>query len=397
MEFIYSGKNKAGVVLTGEVEADDIDQATEKVKRLGVTTIDKIKKKPKEILLFEPNITEKDIVIFTRQFATMIDAGLALVQCLEILEKQQENKKFKKVLKEVKTSIEKGETYSDALKQHPDVFEELYANMIEAGEAGGILDTIMGRLSAYMEKTMALKKKVKGAMVYPAVVIVISFGVIAFLMIFVIPTFVTMFDGMGMELPLPTAIVMQISDIFVNYFIYMILSIGGYAYAIKRYYKTESGQKNIDTLMLKLPVVGPLIQKVAVAKFTRTMGTLLSSGVSVIEGLEITARTAGNKVVEAAILNSINSIKEGNPVAFPLKREKIFPPMVVQMIEVGEQVGRLDMMLEKIADFYDEEVDTAVEALTSLLEPAMMVFLGISIGFIVVAMYLPIFKMASGI
>jgi len=248
-----------------------------------------------------------------------------------------------------------------------------------------------------MEKAMALKKKVKSAMVYPAVVVCIAVAVIAFLMIFVIPTFVGMFKDMGMELPLPTKLVMDTSDLFVNYFHYMLGTVIIIIFSIKKYYQTETGQIQIDTLMLKLPVFGPLIQKVAVAKFTRTLGTLLTSGVSIIDGLAITAKTAGNKVVERSIINSIDSIKEGNAICVPLRQEPIFPSMVVQMIEVGESVGRLDDMLEKIADFYDEEVDTAVEGLTALLEPMMMVFLGVSIGFIVVAMYLPIFKMASGL
>ncbi len=395
-EFKYTALSKAGKAVDGEIEGEDLQSVEALLSKQGFSDL-KVKKKPKEIALFAEKVTEKDIVVFTRQFSVMISAGLPLVQCLSLLSSQSENKTFAKTIGEIRQSVETGDTFSDALRKHPKVFDTLYGNMIEAGEVGGILDTILVRLADYMEKAMKLKAKVKSALVYPLAIVVIAVVVVAFLMIFVIPTFVSMFAEMGGSLPGPTALVMHISDLFVNHWWKMILALVVFIFVFKRFYQTEKGMLMVDTYALKAPVFGPLIRKVAVAKFTRTFGTLTSSGVPIIQALDIVARTAGQKVVENAILGTIDSIKEGQTLAAPLSRSKVFPPMVVQMIDVGEETGALDTMLEKIADFYDDEVDAAVEALTALLEPMLMVFLGVVIGFIVIAMYLPIFKMADAI
>jgi type IV pilus assembly protein PilC len=356
-----------------------------------------VRTKPKDITIpgFGGGVDEKEIVIFTRQFATMIDAGLPLVQCLEILASQQENKVFKKALVEIRQSVEGGMTFAAALKQHPKVFTSLYANMVEAGETGGILDTILNRLAAYMEKAMALKGKVKSAMIYPSTIVSVAMVVVVFLLVFVIPTFKSMFEGFGAALPLPTEIVLALSNIVRKYFLYAVAVIIAAIVGLKMWYKTAGGKLAVDSFMLKTPVFGILIRKVAVAKFTRTLGTLISSGVAILDGLDITARTAGNRVVELAVQRTRASIAEGKTIAEPLKASGVFPPMVVQMISVGEATGALDTMLGKIADFYDEEVDTAVANLTALLEPMLMVFLGIVIGGVVVAMYLPIFKLVT--
>lgn len=395
-EFKYTALTKGGKEVDGEIEAEDKESVEALLFRQGFTDL-KVKKKPKEIVLFPEKVTEKNIVVFTRQFAVMISAGLPLVQCLSLLAAQAENKTFGKTIGEIRQSVETGDTFSDALRKHPKVFDTLYSNMIEAGEVGGILDTILVRLADYREKAMKLKGKVKSAMVYPASIVVIAIVVVAFLMIFVIPTFAQMFTGMGGTLPGPTLIVMGVSGIFQHYTHYMIGFIIAFVFIFKRFYNTEKGRVMVDTAVLKVPVFGPLIRKVAVAKFTRTLGTLISSGVPIIQALDITARTAGQKVIENAILGTIESIKEGQTLSAPLTRAKVFPPMVVQMIDVGEETGALDTMLDKIADFYDDEVDAAVDALTALLEPILMVFLGVVIGFIVIAMYLPIFKMADAL
>ncbi len=384
-----------GQVQSGEIEAESEQGAIAKLKQRNISVTSVKKKFESDFLSNKKPITERDIVIFTRQFSTMVDAGLPLVQCLEILGKQADNPSFGEVIMKIKADIESGSNLSDAMRKHPKVFNSLYSNLVEAGEAGGILDTILGRLANYIEKALALKKKVKSAMVYPSAIITVAFVVVAFLMVFVIPTFATMFSGGGAELPGPTALVMGVSDFFRNQWYYII---GGpilFFIIFKKVYSTERGNIEIDRIFLKLPVMGILIRKVSTAKFSRTLGTLLASGVPLIEGMDICARTAGNKIVELAILNAIEAIKEGETVAAPLARENVFPPMVIQMIDVGESAGALDAMLAKIADFYDEEVDTAVEGLTALLEPALMVFLGIVVGFIVVAMYLPIFKMGE--
>lgn len=385
-----------GKVQAGEIEAENEQGALGKLKQKNIK-VDSVRKKSESAFLGpkKRRITERDIVIFTRQFSTMVDAGLPLVQCLEILGRGADNKTFGEAITKVKTDIESGANLSDALRRHPKIFDSLYCNLVEAGEAGGILDTILSRLAAYIEKAMALKKKVKAAMVYPGAIVTVAFVVVAFLMVFVIPTFATMFERGGAELPGPTAIVMGISNFFRHqwYFIF-----GGpvlFFFLFKRVYATERGNIEIDRLVLKVPVFGMLIKKVSTAKFSRTLGTLISSGVPLIEAMDICARTAGNKIIEIAILNTIEAIKEGETIAAPLARENVFPAMVIQMIDVGESAGALDAMLTKIADFYDEEVDTAVEGLTALLEPMLMVFLGCVVGFIVVAMYLPIFKMGE--
>lgn len=397
--FKYSGKTRSGTIQKGEVEASDRDNAVAVLRQRQIL-VTSIKTKPKNIEIKLPGVggvKPREIVIFTRQFATMIDAGLPLVQCLDILGRQAENKEFADIIMKVKTDVESGESFAEALHKHPNVFDDFYANMVEAGEVGGILDTILSRLAAYMEKAQALKGKVKSAMVYPIAIVSIAVLVIIFLMTFVIPVFAEMFDSFGGTLPAPTRLIMAMSDITKRYVLYFIPVVAIAIFLLKRFYRTDKGKRLVDSIMLKAPVFGSLIQKVAVAKFTRTLGTLISSGVPIIDGLHITARTAGNKIVEEAVLTTINSVKEGQSLAEPLGRESIFPPMVVQMIEVGESSGTLDAMLDKIADFYDEEVDTAVEGLTSLMEPALMVFLGVTIGFIVVAMYLPIFKMAGAV
>ncbi len=383
---------------TGEIEADNDRAAINLLakKNIRVQSV-QLKKSWTEMELFESKqkITEKDVVLFTRQFSTMIDAGLPMVQCLDIFAKQAENKTFGDVIRDVKTNIEVGSNLSDALRKHPDAFDSLYCNMVEAGESGGTLDVILQRLAGYIEKALALKAKVKSAMVYPSVIVGVAFIVVAFLMVFVIPSFATMFEKGGAELPWPTAVVMDVSNFFRYGWYYMIGGGVASVFIFKKVYATEKGRLEIDRYSLKAPVFGPLLRKVAVAKFTRTLATLISGGVPIIEGLNICARIAGNKIIEIAIFQTIEAIKEGETIAAPLERQAIFPPMVVQMIDVGEASGALDAMLEKIADFYDEEVDNAVEAMTSLLEPMLMVFLGVIIGFIVVAMYLPIFKMGE--
>ena len=394
--FVYTGRTRSGQTITGEMEAATREAVAAKLRTQQIIATN-VRGKPRDITIpgFGGGVDEKEIVIFTRQFATLIDAGLPLVQCLEILASQQENKVFKKALTEIRQSVEGGLTFAAALKQHPKIFTSLYANMVEAGEAGGILDTILNRLAIYMEKAMALKKKVKSAMIYPSTIVTVAMVVVIFLLIFVIPTFKAMFEGFGAALPLPTVIILDLSRLMITYW-YLLLGIPvGLVVGLRMWYKTAAGKLAVDTFMLKTPVFGLLIRKVAVAKFTRTLGTLISSGVAILDGLDITARTAGNKVVERAVLQTRASIAEGKTIAEPLKASGVFPPMVVQMIAVGEQTGALDAMLGKIADFYDEEVDTAVGNLTALLEPMLMVFLGVIIGGVVIAMYLPIFKLVT--
>ena len=391
--FKYKFETKMGGQV-GEIEADTIEAAKLTLQRQHVKFTG-LKAKPKDIVLFESGPSQKDIVIFTRQFATMIGAGLPLVQCLSILGSSTDNKVFGTMINDIRSKVETGETFADALRKHPKTFDDLFTNMIEAGEVGGILDKILIRLAEYMEKAMALKAKVKSAMIYPAIIVTVAAVVVVFLLIFVIPMFGTMFSGAGMELPWPTQVVMVASDMVVNNWLLVmaapILVVVGFSYIRK----TEKGLIITDRIIIRLPVLGGLIQKVAVAKFTRTMGTLISSGVPIIDGLTITARTSGQKVIELAVLEVIDDIKQGKGLAGPLRSQGVFPPMVVQMIEVGEQTGALDDMMNKIADFYDEEVDTAVEGLTSMLEPLLMVFLGVVVGFVVVAMYMPIFKMGE--
>lgn len=398
-EYNWEATSTSGDKRKGTMEAANPEAVHASLRRQGLNPT-RVRAKPREIKINIPGLTEKvkdrDIVIFTRQFATMIDAGLPLVQCLEILASQADNKTLGKTLDTIQSDVEGGAGYAEALGKHPKVFDELYVNMVAAGETGGILDTILNRLAAYMEKAMSLKKKVKSAMVYPITILAVAVGVVAMLMIFVIPKFAEMFTGMGGELPTITQMVIDLSNFAASWKMLVVVGILiGVVALIKRYYATENGKRRIDGLLLKAPIFGPLIRKVAVAKFTRTLGTMLSSGVPLLDALEICAKTAGNKIVEDSVFMTKDSIEEGKTIAEPLEETGVFPAMVVQMISVGEATGALDAMLSKIADFYDDEVDTAVEALTSLMEPMMMVFLGGAIGFVVIAMYLPIFKMAT--
>ncbi|MEN6332364.1 MAG: type II secretion system F family protein [Smithella sp.] len=396
--FIWEGTTRRNEVKKGEIEAVDELAARGLLRRQGFKSIT-VKTKPKDIqeylTFLKGKVKEKDVVVFCRIFSTMINAGLPLIQCLDLLAQQEQNKTFKEIIKKVKEDVESGASLTEALRKHPDVFDELFVNLIAAGEAGGILDIILGRLSTYMEKAMKLKGQVKGAMTYPAAVLVISIGVVALLLIKVIPVFKKMFEGMGGELPGPTQFLVNASEFAQSYWWVMVGIIVAVVVAIGRFYKTEKGRWSIDSMLLKAPIFGPLLKKVAVAKFSRTLSTMMNSGVPILEGLNIVSKTAGNVVVEAALLKTRQNISEGRTIAEPLSETGIFPPMVVQMIAVGEATGALDTMLSKIADFYDDEVDAAVSALTALLEPIMMVFLGGVVGGMIIAMYLPIFKMAS--
>jgi type IV pilus assembly protein PilC len=396
--FLWEATTRKGEVKKGEIEAADENALRGMLRRQGFKSIT-IKSKPKDISEYLPflkgGVKEKDIVVFSRIFSTMINAGLPLIQCLELLASQEQNKAFKQIIQKIKEDIEGGSTLCDALKKYPKVFDDLFVNLVAAGESGGILDVILNRLSGYMEKAAKLKSKVKGAMTYPASVLCISVGVVALLLLKVIPVFQKMFEGMGGTLPAPTQFLVNASAFMQSYFIYMIIGVVGAGFAFNRYYNTEKGRWVIDALILKSPVFGPLLKKVAVSKFTRTLSTMMTSGVPILEGLNIVSKTAGNKVIEAAIQKTRQSISEGKTIAEPLAETNIFPPMVVQMIAVGEATGALDAMLSKIADFYDDEVDAAVDAMTALLEPFMMVFLGGVVGGMIIAMYLPIFKMAS--
>jgi len=394
----WVAETKKGKVIKGELEAADEKSVGLQLKRRNLT-VKKIKAKPKDLFenvsFMQPKVTKKDIVIFTRQFSTMIDAGLPLVQGLTILAEQTENKTFQRILKEIVKDVEGGLSLAEALEKHPDVFDSLFVNLVAAGEVGGILDTILQRLAAYIEKAEKLKAQIKGAMTYPIVVVAIAIIVIAVIMIFVIPVFQDMFASFGKALPVPTQIVVAMSNFTKGNIHYMIGALVVFVFLFKKYRGTAGGRKTTDTLALKLPIFGSLLKKVAVARFSRTLGTMISSGVPIITALEIVAKTAGNVVLEEVIFEVRSSIAEGQPIAEPLSENDIFPSMVVQMIAVGEATGALDTMLEKIADFYDDEVDVAVEAMTSMLEPLLMVFLGGSIGGLVVAMYLPIFSMAA--
>jgi type IV pilus assembly protein PilC len=389
---------KRGRRLKGELDAANEKIALGQLKKRNLT-VKKFKPKPRDVLarLMKPKVTKKDLVIFTRQFSTMIDAGLPLVQGLQILGEQNENPTFKSILKEVTRDVEGGSTLAEALKKHPQVFDTLFVNLVAAGEVGGILDTILRRLAAFIEKAEKLKSQIKGAMTYPIVVVAIAIIVISVILIFVIPVFEDMFKGFGKALPAPTQLVVDLSRFMKGNFYWVFGAVFALVYVFKRYRKTKGGRKSTDTLFLKLPVFGDLLKKTAVARFTRTLGTMLASGVPILDALDIVAKTSGNVVIEEIILEVRGSIAEGQTIAEPLSENDVFPGMVIQMISVGEATGALDTMLEKIADFYDDEVDTAVSALTSMLEPMLMLFLGGSIGGLVVAMYLPIFQMAAAI
>ncbi|NDY42807.1 type II secretion system F family protein [Dissulfurirhabdus thermomarina] len=396
--YIWEGTTRSGEKRKGELEAQDEKTLRLVLQRQRITPT-KVKKKPKDLFenvaFLQPKVKTKDVVVFTRQLSTMIDAGLPLIQALDVLATQQENKTFQVILKGIKADVEGGGTFADALRKHPKQFDGLYCNMVQAGEIGGNLDEVLNRLAEYMEKAERLKAKVKSAMTYPAIVLCIAGGVLAVIMIFVIPTFEKMFADFGGALPGPTQLVIDISKLVKKYFLAGIGAAVVAVFLFKRYYATDAGRKVVDRLLLKAPVFGILLKKVAVAKFTRTLGTLLNSGVAIIEALNVAAGTAGNRIVEEAIYQVRASISEGRTIAQPLEESGIFPSMVVSMIGVGETSGALDEMLNKIADFYDEEVDTAVDGLTSMIEPFMIVFLGGSVGSIIIAMYLPIFKMAS--
>jgi type IV pilus assembly protein PilC len=396
--FLWEATSKKGEVKKGEMEAADEVALRGQLRRLGYRSIT-AKIKPRGLREYLPflkqKVKERDVVVFSRVFSTMINAGLPLIQCLDLLAQQEQNQTFQKVIRAVKDDIEEGSSLTDALKKYPDIYDELFVNLVAAGEAGGILDVILARLSNYMEKAMKLKSKVKGAMTYPISVLVISIGVVALLLLKVIPVFQKMFAEAGGSLPAPTQFLINTSEFLQHYFYIILIALVAAVYGFRRFYKTDRGRYTVDDFLLKMPVFGPLFKKVAVAKFTRTMSTMLSSGVPILEALNIVSKTAGNVIVEDALIETRKSISEGRTIAEPLAETDIFPPMVVQMIAVGEATGALDAMLAKIADFYDDEVDAAVDAMTALLEPFMLVFLGGVVGGMIISMYLPIFQMAS--
>ncbi len=394
--YVWKGKTRDGKVVSGERVADN-KEAVMALLRRDQILVSSVKEKGKEIALpkLGGGVPSKDLAIFVRQFSVMIDAGLPLVQCLEILGTQQENKNFAKILQQTRMDVEGGASLADAMRKHPKAFDDLFTNMIAAGEAGGILDTILKRLATYIEKAVKLKAQVKGAMVYPVAVLGIAGIVIAVILWKVIPTFASMFTGLGAELPLPTRFVIALSQWFVRLLPFLIVFGVVGVVLFRRYYATYGGRRQIDGIVLKLPILGDIMRKIAVARFCRTLSTLMSSGVPILDGLEITARTSGNAIIEDAILMVRKGVESGLTVAQPLKESKVFPPMVVQMIGVGEQTGALDAMLSKIADFYEEEVDQAVANLLTLMEPVMILFLGVTVGGIVISMYLPLFDLIS--
>ena len=399
-EWVWEARARTGELRKGAMEAENEDAVEARLRQQQLTPT-KVKKKPREFKLpsFGSGVSGKDLVTFTRLFATMIDAGLPIVQCLDILQGQTDNKQFADVLKDIKSSVEQGSTFSDSLRRHPKVFDALYTNLVQAGETGGILDTILNRLAVYNEKAMKLARQVRGAMVYPSVVLMVFLGVMVILLGFVIPSFKNIFKDLGSkdELPALTQGVIAVSEFFVGNILFMVLGAAAFVTAVVYSYRDPRGKKIYHRIFLKLPIIGNVLRKIAVARFTRTLGTLLSSGVPILDALEIVAKTAGNVIVEEAILYTRLRISEGKNMAGPLTETNIFPPMVVQMVGVGEQTGALDAMLSKIADFYEEEVDVAVSALTSLIEPAMMVGIGGTVGVVLIAMYLPIFSIAGKI
>jgi len=397
-KFMWEGKTRVGGTMTGEIEAPNEAFVIAQLRRQQIVPV-KVKTKPRDLRITLPwqrgKVSKKELAVFTRQFATMIDAGLPLVQCLDILGMQQENDGFKKVILRVKEDVESGSTFADALGKHPRVFDDLFVNLVSAGEVGGILDTILARLAAYIEKAMKLGKQIKSAMVYPSTILAVAVIVTVVLLLYVIPIFGNMFADFGQALPVPTQIVLALSGYTRKYFLVFILFIVLVVFAIRGYHRQETGRRNIDRLLLRLPILGDLIRKIAVARFARTLATMVASGVPILEGMDIVAKSAGNKIIEEAVMKARTSISEGKTISEPLAESKVFPVMVTQMIGVGEATGALDAMLTKVADFYDDEVDAAVGALTSLLEPMLMIFLGVVIGGLVIAMYLPIFKLAG--
>lgn len=398
--YVWEGQGRNNQIRKGEMNAATVEEARSNLSRQGITPT-KLKKKPKDLFenvaFLQPRVKEEDIIIFARQFSTMIDAGLPIIQCLEILQAQQDNTTFKKMLKNIKESVESGQTLAEALKKFPDQFDNLFVNMIAAGEAGGILDVILRRLSAYLEKAARLKRQVKGAMTYPIVTMLIAVVVVGVILVFVIPVFEEMFADFGKALPAPTQVVVGMSRFVKSNILFIIGFVFLFMFAFRRFYKTEKGRALVDSFILKLPVFGILIRKVAVARFTRTMGTMLASGVAILEALDVVAKTAGNKTIEKAIYTVRSAIAEGQTIADPLSETGVFPQMVCSMIAVGESTGAIDAMMEKIADFYEEEVDQAVDNLTALIEPFMLVFLGTVIGGLVISMYLPIFQLAGAV
>jgi type IV pilus assembly protein PilC len=398
--FAYAGRTRAGQTVTGERVADSMDAAVASLRReqINVTKITAAKAEAEKKVkagTIGKKVAAKNLAVFTRQFSVMIDAGLPLVQCLDILGTQEEDKNFSAVILQTRSDVESGASLADAMRKHPKTFDPLFTNMIAAGEAGGILDTILKRLATYIEKAVKLAGQVKSAMIYPVAVIVIAGLVVGVILWKVIPTFAALFSGLGAELPLPTRVVIALSDNLVRYFPFLLVGAGAAAYAFKSYYATDGGRHVIDATVLKAPIFGNIMRKIAVARFCRTLSTLISSGVPILDGLEITARTAGNAIVEDAIMTTRKSIERGETISAPLKETAVFPAMVTQMIGVGEATGALDTMLAKIADFYEEEVDTAVAGLLTLLEPIMIAILGVVVGGIVIAMYLPIFDLIS--
>lgn len=394
--FTYEGKSAGGKEVSGEVEAESLDQARQMVQARRVAEA-KVKKKPTEISIpgfgGSKKVPAQDVTQFARQFATMIDAGLPLVQCLNILGEQMENENLQKIIKDITRDVESGSTLSEAMAKHKKTFDSLFINMVAAGEVGGILDDVLLRIAEYKEKSDALKRKIKGAMMYPIVVLTVAVGATATLLIVVIPNFVQMFESSGVPLPLPTKIVVGMSEFLQQYILLLIGICVGVWFLFKRYYATDQGEQVIDNFKLNAPLLGELVRKSSVARFSRTLGTLLRSGVSILEALDITAKTAGNRILEDALQEARSSIGGGETITDPLARAEVFPPMVIQMVNVGEQTGELDRMLEKVADYYEEEVDTAVDGLTSIIEPVIIVYLGVVIGGMVLAMYLPLFDM----
>ena len=395
--YLWTGKTAKGEVLSGEYEATDKAAVNEYLRKRRIVIVSVRKKQKAAALGFlkKKTVGVKDLSVFTRQFATMVNAGLPLVQCLDVLGRQLDKPHFKEVVLQVTADVESGSTLAEALEKHPRIFSDLYSNMIAAGEAGGILDVILGRLAVFLEKADALQRKVKGAMTYPVIVLTVAGGACIFMLMFVIPVFAKMFADFGGTLPAPTRIVMGLSDFIRHYWWAMALGAAAVTVAFKRYRATVSGRRNTDRLATKIPILGAVVLKSSIARFTRTLGTLIGSGVPILQGLEITARTAGNKVIQEAIEATAKSISQGETIAQPLRESGVFPPMVVQMIGIGEQTGALDEMLAKIADFYDDEVDAAVEALTAAIEPIMIMLMGTMVGGMLVAMYLPMFKMSS--
>ncbi len=397
--FAYSGRTRGGETVSGERVADSMDAAVSALRReqIMVTRITpaKAKAEAKKAGVTGKKVAAKNLAVFTRQFSVMIDAGLPLVQCLDILGTQEEDKNFAAVILQTRTDVESGASLADAMRKHPKTFDPLFTNMIAAGEAGGILDTILKRLATYIEKAVKLSGQVKSAMIYPVAVVVIAGGVVGVILWKVIPTFAALFSGLGADLPLPTRVVIALSNNLVRFFPFLLVGVGALVYGFRQYYSAPGGRRVVDATMLKAPVFGNILRKIAVARFCRTLSTLIASGVPILDGLEITAKTAGNSIVEDAVMLTRKSIERGETISVPLKETRVFPAMVTQMIGVGEATGALDTMLAKIADFYEEEVDAAVAGLLTLLEPIMIAILGVVVGGIVIAMYMPIFDLIS--